>query len=380
MKIGATTAALALLLAIQGLTASVAPAAAQDLPIRTALPSGEALLCRPNVGPTVGPTGADRAGDPAAAERLIQAATQAMLLGDLDGALDFLDRAVSADSMAAEAAYLQARIHERKEDPDAAAHALCRYLRMAPRGDAADDARQRLDVARDQGVGEPLLAAYRRALALEQEGMLQEADDAFTQVVEASPGATVALYNRAVVRLGLGRTEDARADLQRYLELDPEAPDAHPVRQFLGGGVLAAAPASPRTVFLAGALVPGGGQFYTQRPRLGAVVLGTAATAVTAGLLYERTTIQCLEVTTGRCPEEAVASQETERPLLGPALGLAAAVAVGAAIEALLHVRGSDPDRGSAAGDRSHGSWVLGSGAIAYTPSGLRLELVRLSF
>jgi tetratricopeptide (TPR) repeat protein len=318
-----------------------AVAVAQQLPIRTALPSGAAIVCSPETMPGSG--GSAAPGDAAGAERMIHAATQAMLLGDLEGALEFLDRALALDPAASEAIYLRARIHDRRGDEDAATAALCRYLAVDPHGPSAGEVHRRLDQARDQGAGRPLIEAYRRGLALEQEGRLAEAEAAFTEVVVARPMAAIALYNRGLVRLALGREEAGRGDLQRYLVLEPEAPDAAEVRRFIGPRAVAAGPPDGRTAFLAGALLPGGGQFYTGRPQAGVAVLGAVGAALAAGMLYERTTVYCLDADLAECPDELIASTETERPLLAPAIGIAAGVALGAAVEALMHVRRAGP-------------------------------------
>ncbi len=375
-------------LALLGLAAPIGELQAQDLPLRTSPPPVSTLVCD-----TVNRDAVDRrvrARDAAGAEQLIHAATRAMLLGDLEGALESLDRALVADPAAAEAAYLQARIHERQGQSEAATAALCRYLRLDPAGPSADDVRRRLDEIGDRGAGARLLGAYRRGLDLEQEGRLEEAEAAFTEVIEARPAATMALYNRAVVRLGLGREDSAVADLRRYLELDPDAPDAPRVRQFLAAGALAASPEAagipadrelqPRTAFLAGTLIPGGGQFYTQRPRLGTAVLAGAGGALLVGSLYQRITIHCLDAAATRCPEELVASRESRRPLLGPAAGLAAAVVLVGALEAMLHARRTPGLSEPSPAGSADASPALTVGVIGYDGYGLRVELVRLQF
>jgi tetratricopeptide (TPR) repeat protein len=351
--------------------------AAQQLPIRTAPPPGQALICSP-VATAAEVAPADR--DAAAAERLVRAATQAMLLGDLDGALAFLDRALALDPASSEAVYLQARIHEQQGRPDATADALCRYLRLDPGGPSADEVRRRLDEARDRGAGRPLLQTYRRALALEQAGELADSEAAFTELISARPAATVALYNRAVVRLAMGRDEEARSDLRRYLELEPGAPDTHEIRQYLGVAHGAARVARPGTAFLAGALLPGGGQFYTRRPLVGTAVLAAAGGALATGLLYERTTVQCLDVVARVCPDDDIVGQEVDRPLLGPAIGVAAGVALVAALEAMVHAGRQDRAPRRPTAEEASPVRLAPSGMLSYDGVSLRLDLVRLNF
>lgn len=366
----------ALLAGLLLLGASGAGLSAQELPLKTAEPQAAALVCAPQAVGEPRPLG--RVAEPAEAGRLINAATQAMLLGDLDGALDFLDRALAVDPSAAEAEYLRARILQRREEPDAATEALCRYLRIAPDGPSASEVRRRLQEALEQGAGQSILAAYRRGLDLEREGRTEEAEAAFTEVVSARPQAAIALYNRGVIRNALGRDAEARADLERYLALEPAAPDAAQVRQFLGdrpGRLAATAGPTSGAAFALGALLPGGGQFYTGRPGFGAAVTAIAGGALAAGLLYERTTIQCRDALATECPEELIAGRETDRPLLVPAIGVAAGVALAAAVEAALHARG----RRAAPAPRGAGPSVQAP-RLQYDGSALQLELVRLDF
>jgi tetratricopeptide (TPR) repeat protein len=364
----------------------VAELAAQHLPLKTAPPPGSVLICDDQAERS----GAVVAGDSEGASRLVNAATQAMLLGDLDGALDFLDRSLILDPSAAEAVYLRARILQRQGASDAAAAALCHYLRLDPASASAQEVRQRLDDARDAGVAQPLLDTYRRALALEQEGRLSEAEAAFTAVLSARPAAALARYNRAIVRIALGQDAEARADLVAYLELEPRAPDAAQVRQFLGPTVAgpagpratAAAPARPRasTAFIIGALVPGGGQYYTGRPTLGAAVTALAGGAVAAGMLHKRTTIHCRDAQADVCPEDMISSRDTERPLLLPAIGAAAGLALVAAIEAATRVNGASRPREESSPSAVGSTRLRPSGDLQYDGSALRIELVRLDF
>jgi tetratricopeptide (TPR) repeat protein len=392
-QIPAVMPALVLLLGLAG-----SELAAQQLPLNTTPPPTPVLVCPPE--PAIAGAAVADPGDQAEAARLVNAATQAMLLGDLAGALEFLDRALRVDPGAAEAEYLRARILERQDQSEAATAALCRYLRLAPDGPSVPEARRRLDEARRQGEAERLLTTYRRALDLERDGQLEAAEAAFTEVLTARPAATVALYNRAVIRTALGREDEARADLQRYLQLEPGAPDAAEIMRFLAIGegvpgadtatgvpgetadvrVVAAGP-SAGTAFVVGALMPGGGQFYTGRPGLGAAVSVLAGGALATGLLYERTTIECLDASASVCPVDEIVSSTTERPLLAPAIGIAAGLALVAAIEAALHAGRASPTvrhvipSGTAGAGR-----LLPEGAIRYDGSAFRLELLRLDF
>jgi tetratricopeptide (TPR) repeat protein len=351
---------------------------AQPFPLKTALPPGAVLICDPAApAPRAGRQDADAAAE---VTRLTQSATQAMLLGDLEGALHFLDRALGIDPTIAETVYLRARILQQQGQAEAAAAALCQVLRLEPQGASAQEVQRRLDEARDQGVGERLTRTYQRALALEMEGRLVEAEAAFTEVLADRPATALAAYNRGVVRAALGRTAEARADFRTYLELEPAASDAPAVRGYLAAA--GGAPAGPvaGTAFLTGAVVPGGGQFYTGRPVLGAAVAAVAAGAAATGMLYRRTTIRCLDAVASPCPEEMIASRDTERPLLAPALAVTVGVALAAAVEAALHVAGRRSGASSPAEPVRPAAVGGALGRIGYDGSSVRLELVRIPF
>ncbi len=379
-------------LALGFCTMATSGLAAQQLPIKTAPLPGAVVICGSTGGgvtsPIVGTTT-----DSAEVVRLADAATQAMILGDLAAALDFLDQALLLDPGAAEAIYLRARILEEQGEVNAAAAALCAYLALRPDGPSAREVHQRLDEARDAGIGQEVAARYRQALALEFEGRLEEAEAAFSDVLSARPDAPMALYNRGVVRSVLGRSEGAQQDFERYVRLTPAPADVGDVRRYLvatfpaseeatraaQAGPAGMAGPRPGTAFAVGALLPGGGQFYTGRPALGLAVTALAGGALATGLLYERTTVRCLDATIQtNCPEELVASRETSRPFLAPAVLAAAGVMIGAAIEASFHASRRSAERDAAGGD---GSARLGfSGDVRYDGASLHVGLIRLRF
>jgi tetratricopeptide (TPR) repeat protein len=104
---------------------------AQNLELRTAPPPAVQMVCPWTPGEAVTPPapGSAAAGE---MERLTGAATQAMILGDLPGALEFLDRALERDPDAPEALYLRGRILVEQGDDDAATASFCRYLQVGP--------------------------------------------------------------------------------------------------------------------------------------------------------------------------------------------------------------------------------------------------------
>jgi tetratricopeptide (TPR) repeat protein len=318
---------------VVGMLAS-AGASAQTLALKPR-PRAASLLCE--AGPAERPA---TDGDPAELERLVNAATQAMILGDLDVAAEFLDQALEADPGAAEAVYLRGRITADRDGSEAAVPWFCRYLRLAPNGRSAAEARRRLEQAVEQGAGASLLAAFTGAVTRFETGELERADAILGALIAEHP-IPEALYNRALVRLAQERPVEARADLARYLELEPDAGDRPEVEEAILTLEEGRPVRSPGAAFLVGALIPGGGQYYTGRTGFGALVTGVVGGAVAAGLLYERTIIRCRSpLPSGECPQDAIAGTETERPLLAPALGVGAGLMLVSAIEAALHARG----------------------------------------
>jgi len=103
------------------------------------------------------------------------------------------------------------------------------------------------------------------------------ADRALTSAASGAPAWPDVYYERALVYQAEGNTSQAIADLQHYLQLRPNAADREAVESHIG-----ALQRSPTKAFVSG-ILPGGGQFYTHQPVLGAFVLGgVAASAVWA--------------------------------------------------------------------------------------------------
>lgn len=372
---------LATLLGVAGaMLASGSPALAQEPVALKQAASGQELICTPEhaLGPGGGIAGTPA--DPAEVERLTNAATQAMILADLTGALEFLNRAIQGDPSAAEAVYLRGRILHQLDRRDEAAADFCRYLALAPAGPSSGEARERLNEALALGSGGQLREAFLNGVALHEAGRLQEAEAAFDEVLAERPAAPSALYNRALVRAARGLSGPARSDLERYLETQPPPADAVRVEQLLmrlaGGG----AGPSAGAAFAAG-LIPGGGQFYTGRPVFGLAVTAVAAGALGAGILYERTTIRCRDASlSSDCPEELIASRDKDRPLLLPAAGAAVGVAVIAAVEAALHARRVRRERYERPTERAGAARLELDGRVGYEAEAVRVSLLRLVF
>ncbi|MDX1675050.1 MAG: hypothetical protein R3314_09680 [Longimicrobiales bacterium] len=326
----------ATLLMLPGLLVAAA-ASGQTLTLREQ-PSSASLLCDPTLrAPTCG------FGDPAEVERLVNAATQAMILGDLVEADRYLTEALELDACAVEATYLHGRIIAQTEDLAAASEWFCRYLTLAPFGASAEEARRRLDQAVENGAATELQVMFQEGVELYLSGDLEAADAAFSAVLERHP-APEAIYNRAIVRLAMERPLEVRSDLRRYLQLRPDGEDADVIRAALEVPARAWTSRSPGAAFVLGAVLPGAGQYYTGRTWYGLAVTGLVAGSIVTGYFFKQTTIQCRAPDpSGDCPQDAIVSRETTRPLLVPALGVGAGLMLVTAIEAAIHAGGRGP-------------------------------------
>src|SRR5687768_6594812 len=320
------------------------------------------------------------------AERLATSATEASILGDNTAALDLLVRAAARDPSSERIAYRLARTLEVLERRADAVAEYCRYLALAPAASDAPEARGRIAALTDAGgfaVPAAAADAFATAIAHYDAGRLTDADAALTTALAVAPEWSDALYDRGVVRLALNLDDAAADDLRRYLELNPGSRDFGDVLRALRATRNApAAPYNPTTALATGLLVPGLGHFTTGRPVRGLVFLGGAAGAVTAGMLLQRTHVDCLAPPVlGECPDAFVRSRSTERPYLIPAIGAAAVLGVLGALDAF---RGAKQRNEQAAevirvGGRD-GTAVLFAPAVDVTSDATRLSLIRLTF
>lgn len=360
------------------LLACATGAAAQQVPEPKRDPPPAAAMVCPSTVPEGGPAAPDAA-IRASVNRLTDAATQALIVGDLDGADEFLARALAADPGAAEAAYLRGRIAADRSDATAAVGWFCRYLELAPSGPSAPEARRRLEAAVADGAAGPMYAAFQEGIERYDAGDLERADERFAWLLEARPRVAAAAYNRGLALAGLGRPGPARAELARYLELSPDAEDRATVEELLLSLARNRAVPSPASAFLLGAVLPGGGQFYTGRPALGLTVTALAGGAAAFGYFFERTTVLCRDGTGPSCPPDAVLGEETERPLLVAGLAAGGALALLAAVEAALHAGRDRRTRVQVPVRRSQTRIEAGPSAT-FSPTSLQLSLVRVRF
>lgn len=349
-----------------GLFLCAAPAAAQELPLKRDLPAIPAPGCGPAaVGVEITP---DRRAE---AARLADRGRQAALLGDNEEAVALLQRAAELDPADADVAYRLGRAREEGSQTAEAVGAYCRYLALAPAGDDAGDVRARLAALPPSPEGaraERAATRFRAGLAAYGRGELVAAEQAFDEALREAPQLAAAFYDRAVVRAARNNAGGAAKDLQRYLELQPAAPDRGAVRDRIAA---LGAPPAPRVAaarpvpqqggeVLAGALVvPGLGQFLTGRPGLGALVLGGAAAAAFVALQPQDVTVvreYPLPFGEGTYTDTTVEQQRTR---LVPGLAAAAVITAAGALEAYLHARRARSAVAAAAGASSPVGLVL---------------------
>lgn len=360
----------ALLLALQATVAS-----AQQLELLREIPRTTWMGC-PRIASDADEPSAEQRAE---AERLANEATQAAILGDPGAALELLSRAGELDPTSASIAYRLARSLDEHDRSDEAVLAYCRYLALAPDAPDAADAQQRIAAVTDAGgftVPAVAAAEFRAGLAAFDARDITGAESAFSAAAEAAPAWGAPYYNRALMRLAMDRRSEAADDLRRFLEHAPGSPQFDDVLDVLGTLRGGRAPYNPGMALFSGLIVPGMGQFTTGRPGIGALFLGAAAGSLAAGVLIEKTEVQCLSPPVdGVCPPDQVARSAAEQPYLLPAVAVAAGITIFGAIDAY---RGAKK-RNAEAGVRVGRARVTAP-AFHLALDGVRLELIRLHF
>ena len=301
---------------------------AQVLPVKRELTTSVAPGCEIS-----GPQRDVARRDNAESRRLAAEGQQAALVGDRTGARDALARAAGLNPGDERIAYDLGRAYEELSDTTAAVREYCRYLALSPEGAEAADVRSRLPALvspLNVANSERALASFRAGLSLFDARRFNGAADAFSATMTRSPGAPEGVYNRAVAYAADGRRNDAIDDLQAYLLLSPAAEDRAAVTKAIEK--LRLPSYNARSAFVRG-LVPGFGQFYTNRP-----VRGVAALALTVGAgamaVYSKTESREIPYRDPNGVLVPYTVTETKRPLLVPGVAAAVAITLGAALEA----------------------------------------------
>ena len=314
------------------------PARAQELRLTRDLPTAAGTACA-SVLP-LAPAAAPR---PAEARRLADAASVSALAGELTAARDQLQRAVALDPASAELQFQLGRAHDALGDRPEALRAYCRTQRLSRDPEELAEVQQRIaQLATEQGrlPSERAAVSFRTGVAYAESGDLAAAERAFGEAVQAAPNFAEAYYNRALVRIGVGLNDGALDDLDRLARL---APDGHRAEVREARDVLRSGRQSPTTALGLGMVLPGGGQFYTGRPYIGAVV---ALVAVAGVLVSQEETVVTREFTATDpfgnpyTYERGVA----EKPRLALGLGMVAGSLIGGALEAFFRARGAQEE------------------------------------
>jgi len=334
---------------------------AQGLSPKRTLTTGAAPGCPVSTGAPI----ARR--DNVEARRLAAAGQEAALIGDQSAARTAFARAAELNPGDERVAYDLARAHEELSDSSKAISEYCRYLTLSPAGREASDVRDRLlrlvpraEIERAQNVQ----VAFRLGLALLDDARYDASVRAFDDVVKNAPTSAEGIFNRGLALSAAGRRTDALADLERFRAMAPSVDDRVDVGR--------AIETLRRPVYNAGiafgrGILPGFGQFYTNRPVLGAVTLLAVAGSAGAAFVQRTTTTQIAYVDPNGVPAPYALSS-VERPYFAAAVGAAAGLTIIAAIEAAIKAKHSQRDA-SILAPRTGGTAPSSGNELAWRPT-----------
>ncbi len=324
-------------------TTTASSRAASPLPIkRTPLPASLLPAC-PVARPTsFVPSDAQRR----QARDLASRSQQEAILGDSAGALSHLRDARKLDPTDPDLAYQLARNYESAASVDSAVVEYCRFLTLAPRSSDAQDARDRVAVLAKPApdpVVEAVNTLFQQGLAAYDAGRMPEAEARFTRALEVQPAFADAYYDRALTRLAQDDREGAAGDFEVYIRLKPTAADRAIVSAQLPG--LRRAKYSASEAFALGIIIPGAGQYYTNRPVWGTALLIAGAGAIGAAFIPQ-TKIENVEQQGtdpfGNPYTFLSRRRVTDHPIFIPGMVAAGAIAVVGATEAYVHANAAN--------------------------------------
>ena len=334
---------LALTRAVAFLVLAASAAGAQRIMIREPLQrSAPTVATRTACAPLTSPA-APTAEGVRQARDLAQRGQQAAILGDRIAARDQLRRAAALDPTNPDLTYQLARAEESAGSEPEAARAYCRFIALAPDAAEATDSRARLAQLMLSARHDDSLraaSALERGIATYARGYPDSADAAFTAALTIAPDWASAYYDRAIVRIALGRRADAASDFQQYLRLEPGAPNRADVSTRVAE--LQEVPLSPTRALTLGLVIPGAGQFYTGRTVRGALTLVGTGVALACGL-SERTSTESVQETAtdpfGNPYTYTTTRRVSDRPCRTPGFTAAGVIAVLSAIDAYRFAR-----------------------------------------
>lgn len=301
----------------------------------------------------------------AEARRLAATAQEAALIGDQAAARAAFVRAAALNPTDERLAYDLARAHEELADTLPAIGSYCRYLVLAPNGTEAADARTRLarlvpNDARQRA--EDANVAFRLGLGFMDDQRYDAAVRAFEEVVRLAPAAPEGHFNRGLARSAIGERSGALADLEVYRAAAPTVEERVATARAID--VLRRPVYSPGAAVLRGVL-PGFGQYYTQRPVRGTLMLAAVAGAIGAALTQQTTERVIPYVDPNGVPAPYIESS-TERKYFVPGVAAAAGLTLAAALEALWYANRSQ--RGASILDRSNARPPT-TGGVSWAPT-----------
>ena len=181
-------------------------------------------------------------------------------------------------------AELVSREKEELGDSATAVHQYCRYLALAPdAGDAkqVSDRITKLLPAQVLRRADAVATAFQSGLGHYDARDWSGAEEAFTTAMTADSALPAPVFDRALAKENAQDNAGAIRDFSRYLALDPNAIDADSVRLKIEVYRRTAPSAGKAIAF---GILPGGGQFYTGQPILGAGVLAAAGAGIALAL------------------------------------------------------------------------------------------------
>jgi tetratricopeptide (TPR) repeat protein len=264
-------------IALAVLAAALSPShlSGQELPLKRPNLSPISIACP--VIPAPPPTAPQVVEE---ANRLATLGQESSIEGDHRAARDLFKQAATLDPRDASLAYRLGREYEDLQQRDVAVHEYCRYLSLVPHATDAAQIGDRVAKLLPGGTlahGNAVVTQFKLAIASYDARSFGTAADQFDSVVTGAPALSAGVYDRGLAHDQDGDAAAAIHDYSSYLQLEPGALDAAAVRarmQQLRHGI-----PSATTAFFLG-LLPSGGQFYTNQPVLGAVVLAGAAGGV----------------------------------------------------------------------------------------------------
>lgn len=370
---------LGLRLALVMLSLAACPpiAAAQDLPLKRPPLTPITVSC-----PTFTPPAPTVPQVVDEANRLATLGQESSIEGDHRAARDLFKQAAQLDGRDPSLAYRLAREYEEMQQKDDAVREYCRYLALAP---AAGDAPQIADRVSKLlppttvAHGAEVVRQYRTALSSYDSRDWSGSADAFSGVIAGAPAQPAPVFDRALAREHDGDKAGAVRDLTHYLQLMPQAPDAPAVRARIES-LRAGIPSAGKAFGLG--LLPGGGQFYTGQPALGAVIIAGAAGGVALALHTRTLTRDTMFVGPfgGTYPGTYT---QTQHPDLVLGIAVAGGVTLIGAIEAAIVAHGrsaglNEPDATTTARSAllPHvGPVTVELPTVMQSPDGLRLAL-----